>query len=68
MVGADPGEVGVLADHTHGDGARRGGAGLGLSIVQAVVSAHGGEVGARSAPGEGATFEVRLPLGKPPPT
>ncbi|WP_337959881.1 hypothetical protein [Nonomuraea pusilla] len=31
------------------------------------MSAYGGEVGARSAPGEGATFEVRLPLGEPLP-
>ena len=39
-----------------------GGAGLGLSIVAAVVGAHGGEVGADSEPGSGATFVVRLPL------
>ncbi|MEV6325647.1 HAMP domain-containing sensor histidine kinase [Nocardia sp. NPDC051787] len=38
-----------------------GGTGLGLSIVQALVTAHGGEVGVRSAPGEGTTFTVRLP-------
>lgn len=37
------------------------GTGLGLAIVHAVVTAHGGEVDVRSAPGEGATFEVRLP-------
>jgi len=39
-----------------------GGAGLGLSIVAAIVAAHGGTVRASSAPGEGAVFEVRLPL------
>jgi two-component system, OmpR family, sensor kinase len=37
-----------------------GGAGLGLSIVSAIVEAHGGEVEATSN-GAGATFEVRLP-------
>ena len=38
-----------------------GGAGLGLSIVQAVVAAHGGTAGVHSVPGDGATFWVRLP-------
>jgi two-component system OmpR family sensor kinase len=39
-----------------------GGAGLGLSIVSAVVSAHGGHVTVRQTQGGGATFEVELPL------
>jgi two-component system, OmpR family, sensor kinase len=39
-----------------------GGAGLGLSIVAAIVAAHGGTVQATSAPSAGAVFEVRLPL------
>jgi two-component system, OmpR family, sensor kinase len=39
-----------------------GGAGLGLAIVAAVTHAHGGTVGAVSAPGEGSTFRVELPL------
>ncbi|WP_327586772.1 HAMP domain-containing histidine kinase [Nonomuraea sp. NBC_00507] len=52
-------------DHRHGNDTRRGGAGLGLSIVQAVVTAHGGEVSAHSRPGTGATFRVRLPLREP---
>lgn len=40
----------------------RGGSGLGLSIVRAVVEAHGGRVGVRSTLGRGATFVVELPL------
>ena len=36
------------------------GLGLGLSLVKAVVEAHGGTVGVVSEPGQGTTFEVRL--------
>jgi len=39
-----------------------GGAGLGLSIVSAVVSAHGGKVNVKETSGGGVTFEVELPL------
>ncbi len=39
-----------------------GGAGLGLSIVNAVVVAHGGRVKVKETSGGGATFEVALPL------
>ncbi|HEY8862910.1 MAG TPA: HAMP domain-containing sensor histidine kinase [Candidatus Dormibacteraeota bacterium] len=42
-----------------------GGAGLGLSIVSAVVSAHGGHVTVKETSGGGATFEVELPLSSP---
>jgi len=38
-----------------------GGAGLGLAIVQGIVSAHGGEVRAETRPDGGATFTVALP-------
>jgi signal transduction histidine kinase len=37
------------------------GRGLGLSIVKAIVEAHGGSVIARSEPGLGSTFEFTLP-------
>ena len=39
-----------------------GGTGLGLSIVQSIAEAHGGSVRVATAPGEGATFTVELPL------
>jgi signal transduction histidine kinase len=38
-----------------------GGVGLGLSIVQFIVHAHGGTVGVRSQPGQGSTFTVTIP-------
>ncbi len=38
-----------------------GGVGIGLSLVQHFVSAHGGSVSVRSRPGAGSTFTVRLP-------
>lgn len=44
-----------------------GGAGLGLSIVAAVVHGHGGEVSVLDTPGGGATFRVVLPAPEPAP-
>ncbi|MGB0102325.1 MAG: ATP-binding protein [Nocardioides sp.] len=38
------------------------GSGLGLSIAHAIVEQHGGSMAVESAPGEGTTFRVRLPL------
>jgi signal transduction histidine kinase len=37
------------------------GMGLGLSLVRAIVEAHGGRVTVQSRPGEGSTFEILLP-------
>ncbi|MEU1520324.1 HAMP domain-containing sensor histidine kinase [Streptomyces sp. NPDC005811] len=45
-----------------------GGAGLGLSIVHSLVSAHAGHVEVDSASGRGATFRVLLPLFTEQPT
>jgi cell cycle sensor histidine kinase DivJ len=43
-------------------GRKHDGAGLGLSIVKALVDLHGGALKAESRPGEGTRMVVRLPL------
>ena len=43
----------------------RGGSGLGLSIVQALVTTHGGDVAVESSPDAGTTITVRLPVAVP---
>ncbi len=66
-IGIDPAERERLFDRFYrADVARReqiGGVGLGLSIVDAIVAAHGGEISIESEPGEGSTFTVLLPRG-----
>ena len=41
------------------------GSGLGLSIVQHIVQAHGGKVAVESRVGEGSTFSLYLPIDPP---
>jgi len=43
------------------------GAGLGLAVVRALVTAHGGRVSAHQRPGGGARFVLELPVVDAPP-
>ncbi|GAA5335057.1 MULTISPECIES: sensor histidine kinase [Thermus] len=45
----------------------RGGSGLGLSIVKAILEAHGGEIWVESEVGKGTAFSFSLPASAPPP-
>ena len=47
-------------DNARGRG--RGGTGLGLAIAASLTAAHGGHITVDTAPGQGATFRVGLPL------
>ena len=63
-IGIPPGEQPRIWDRLYrGDKSRQQrGLGLGLSLVKAVVEAHGGRVTVESQEGAGATFTVTLPV------
>jgi len=46
-------------------GGQKHGAGLGLTIANEIVQAHGGTISVRSAPGRGSIFSVQLPVTTP---
>lgn len=62
-MGIAPTDLPLVWDRLYRADASRSarGLGLGLSLVKAVVEAHGGRVGVTSAVGEGSTFAVTLP-------
>jgi len=60
-------EEAIFEKFTRGENeSARPGVGLGLSICRAVVAAHGGTIGASTAPEGGAAVTFTLPLGTPP--
>jgi len=60
-VGIGPEDQGRIFERFYQAPGRRGGAGLGLSVVRELVRLHGGEVRLGSELGKGSTFTVALP-------
>ena len=67
-MGIAPGEQARIWERLYRGDRSRGqrGLGLGLSLVKAIVEAHGGRVAVESREGEGALFTVTLPEAQPP--
>ncbi|MEZ5286744.1 MAG: HAMP domain-containing sensor histidine kinase [Vicinamibacterales bacterium] len=66
--GIPPADLPLVWDRLYrGDASRTArGLGLGLSLVKAIVEAHGGTVEVRSTPGQGSAFTMRLPAPREP--
>lgn len=63
--GLPPGTAETLFAPFARQGSDRSGAGLGLSIVQKIMLAHGGSVRVRDLPGRGCVFELSFPRRNP---
>ncbi|MBI3206100.1 MAG: HAMP domain-containing protein [Myxococcales bacterium] len=61
-VGIAPESLGRIFDPFFTTKAGSSGSGLGLSVSMGIVERHGGTIQVESTPGEGAAFEVLLPL------
>jgi two-component system OmpR family sensor kinase len=64
--GIPPEQLPYLFDRFYQTTSVRSGFGLGLAIAREIVIAHGGTIEAKSDPGEGAEFIIRLPAHPPP--
>lgn len=66
-IGITPDELPHIFERLYrGDKSRSArGLGLGLSLVKAIVEAHGGRVTVQSSPGSGTRFDLRLPAVPP---
>jgi signal transduction histidine kinase len=68
-IGIPEDELPLIFERFHrAEGARSDGrgAGLGLAIARQIAEAHGGRIAARSRPGEGSAFVLRIPREGPP--
>ncbi len=63
--GIPPEQLPYLFERFYQTTSVRSGFGLGLAIAREIVIAHGGTIEARSEPGEGAEFVIRLPTHPP---
>ena len=63
--GIAPEAIGQIFDPFFTTKPKGTGTGLGLSLCQGIVTAHGGSIDIKSAPGRGARFTLRLPIEGP---
>jgi PAS domain S-box-containing protein len=69
-IGVSPQDLHQLFDRYYRSASarldERSGAGLGLSVAKEITELHGGQIDVTSTLGQGATFSVHLPGGRPP--